>query len=140
MEGFILRCFVTGFLNEFTGDIQWGFVPNLWPRGMVERLNNWGWQISNSNVVLRAIDPLPTQITLDSTDWDGKRLGDSERERKPERCKRCGEICYRECLWKDLLDTLVIIPLTEASLHHGVRISAEVPRDFAARLLQLDGL
>jgi hypothetical protein len=36
--------------------LQWGYYPHLWPEGRVEALASWGWQISNPNVCLRAID------------------------------------------------------------------------------------
>ena len=37
-------------------ELQWGLPPNLWPRGVIRRLDNWGWEVVNPNVVLRAID------------------------------------------------------------------------------------
>ena len=43
------------FLRE-GNELQWGFPPNLWPRGAIRRLDNWGWEVVNPNVVLRAID------------------------------------------------------------------------------------
>ncbi|EJK75722.1 hypothetical protein THAOC_02546 [Thalassiosira oceanica] len=43
------------FLRE-GNELQWGFPPNLWPRGVIRRLDNWGWEVVNPNVVLRAVD------------------------------------------------------------------------------------
>ena len=37
--------------------IQWGYVPNLWPKGQIRRTPYWGVEIQNPNVCLRAIDP-----------------------------------------------------------------------------------
>lgn len=34
------------FMNE-SSIIQWGFRPNLWPRGELRRTENWGWEIRN---------------------------------------------------------------------------------------------
>lgn len=127
-----------GFLITSAAAIQWGVSPNLWPMGMVTRLENWGWQISNPNVVLRAIDPLPSQITLESTDWDGKRL--CGKESKDQQCMRCHSKCTAECLWKDLLDSLQTIPLLRAMVRHGVRMTAEVPREVSRRFtLEFNG-
>jgi len=95
--------------------------------GRIRRLENWCWQIHNPNVVLRAIDPSPLQITVHSIDWDGKIVESSERE--PEICARCGEICVRDCLWMDLLDSLQSFPLRSES-RLGVQWSVDLPRDF----------
>ncbi len=34
------------FMNE-SSIIQWGFTPNLWPKGEIRRTENWGWEIRN---------------------------------------------------------------------------------------------
>ena len=36
--------------------IRWGYFPHLWPEGRARRLPNWGIEIQNQNVCLRAID------------------------------------------------------------------------------------
>ena len=36
--------------------IQWGYYPELWPKGVVRRLQSWGWEICNQNVCMRALD------------------------------------------------------------------------------------
>ena len=72
-----------GFLKENEGKIQWGFVPSLWPEGTVERLDNWGWQIHNMNVVMRSIDNM-----------SGDDHGDNN------------------VMWKDLIDSLDEVDLS----------------------------
>ena len=47
--------YITWFSNG--REVQWGYVPNLWPMGYLRRLPNWGVEIQNPNVCLRAIDP-----------------------------------------------------------------------------------
>ncbi len=129
---------IAGFLLAWEGTIQWGIVPNLWPIGKVKRLDNWGWQISNVNVVLRAIDPSPTHITLGSIDWDGKRLGDIKT--KCELCSRCSENCTGDCMWKDLFESLQTIPLRRAMIQRMTRMTAELPPEIGHEIsLRFDG-
>ncbi len=59
-----------GFLDALTGKIQWGFVPNLWLQGTVQRLDNWGWQIHNPNVVLHSIDQVSLLLFLEPNSCD----------------------------------------------------------------------
>lgn len=33
------------FMNQSI--IQWGYRPNLWPKGEIRRTENWGWEIRN---------------------------------------------------------------------------------------------
>ena len=72
-----------GFLKENEGKIQWGLVPRLWPEGTVERLDNWGWQIHNMNVVMRSIDNMSGDERPICTDHGDNNV-----------------------MWKDLLDSL----------------------------------
>lgn len=44
------------FLDQDGKGMQWGKLPMLWPRGIVHRLETWGWEIRNPNVCLRAMD------------------------------------------------------------------------------------
>lgn len=44
------------FLDDDGKEIQWGRLPYLWPKAGLVRLENWGWEIRNPNVCLRAID------------------------------------------------------------------------------------
>lgn len=115
------------FLDETSGKIQWGFLPNLWPQGSVRRLDNWGWQIENPNVVLRSIDPSPPLTTAESCDWDETKLDEIESD-----CSRNhGRLDPNKDLWKDLLDSLVNIPLRTAPSVNGFRVTAEIPRSFS---------
>lgn len=34
----------------------WGYAPHLWPKGRLFRTPNWGWELHNPNVCLRAHD------------------------------------------------------------------------------------
>jgi hypothetical protein len=47
---------IAWFLDEDGRGIQWGYVPQLWPKGVVRRLPSWGWEVCNPNVCLRALD------------------------------------------------------------------------------------
>eukprot|EP00579_Thalassiosira_antarctica_P024936 CAMPEP_0202013300 /NCGR_PEP_ID=MMETSP0905-20130828/25756_1 /ASSEMBLY_ACC=CAM_ASM_000554 /TAXON_ID=420261 /ORGANISM="Thalassiosira antarctica, Strain CCMP982" /LENGTH=337 /DNA_ID=CAMNT_0048572799 /DNA_START=11 /DNA_END=1024 /DNA_ORIENTATION=- len=115
------------FLDELSGIVQWGFVPNLWPQGSVQRVDNWGWQIQNPNVVLRSIDPSPSPaIISEVSEWDETKLDEIERECS----KNHGKIVTRHHLWKDLLDTLENIPLRNTPSVDGFRVTAEIPRAF----------
>ena len=106
--------------------------------GKVKRLENWGWQISNVNVVLRAIDPSPTHITLGSIDWDGKRLCDIKT--KFELCSRYNEKCTCDCMWKDLFQSLQTIPLRRAMIRSMTRMTAELPPEISEQIsLHFDG-
>lgn len=44
------------FLDPDGLGMQWGKLPQLWPRGTIHRLETWGWEIRNPNVCLRAMD------------------------------------------------------------------------------------
>ena len=116
------------FLDEPTGNIQWGFLPNLWPAGTVSRLDNWGWQISNPNVVMRAIDSVPPQRVLSeqssSSEWDEAQLDEIEKQCS----KNSGNL--DDSLWKDLLDSLETVPLRSTPMVNGVRVVTEIPRAF----------
>ena len=53
------------FMNE-SSIIQWGFQPNLWPKGEIRRTENWGWEIRNVSdyfdyVVLSLLSKLISQ-------------------------------------------------------------------------------
>jgi len=108
------------FLDESSGVLQWGFTPDLWPQGSVQRLGNWGWQIQNPNVILRSLDPSPS-LSSKLSDWDKRTLGEIERE-----CSK-NDGHDEDNLWRDLLDTLEIMPLP---LVNGSSVSAEIPRMF----------
>ena len=47
---------IAWFLDEDGRGVQWGYLPQLWLKGVVRRLPSWGWEISNPNVCLRAFD------------------------------------------------------------------------------------
>ena len=36
-----------GWFMDESSVIQWGFLPNPWPKGEVRRTENWGWEIRN---------------------------------------------------------------------------------------------
>lgn len=116
-----------GFLNESTGALQWGFLPNLWPQGNVQRLDNWGWQIQNPNVVLRSIDVPPTVIKKSNeSEWDETKLYEIESE-----CSRnLGKVDVNRHLWRDLLETLENVPLRSAPYVNGYPVTADIPRLF----------
>jgi hypothetical protein len=99
------------FLQEESGVIQWGFVPNLWPEGRVRRLESWGWEIKNCNVVMRAIDTECTQ------NCKGADILTNVEEANNK-------------LWKDLLDDLDNIPLRNNPMVNGFLVTAELPRSY----------
>lgn len=76
------------FLDEDGRGIQWGYLPNLWAKGVVRRTPSWGWEVCNPNVCLRALDHDHEEDESDRgnavTDEDGSNL------------------------WNDLLDSLVV--------------------------------
>mmetsp|Transcript_3938 Transcript_3938/g.6487 ORF Transcript_3938/g.6487 Transcript_3938/m.6487 type:complete len:123 (-) Transcript_3938:49-417(-) len=116
------------------GIVQWGFIPNLWPQGNMQRLDNWGWQIQNPNVILRSIDDSTAAAASSSTvqpseangGWDEAKLDEIEREcsRSDGRDVSCNE------MWRDLLDTMVNIPLRNTPSVNGFRVTADIPRAF----------
>lgn len=116
-----------GFLNEALGIVQWGFFPDLWPQGTVQRLDSWGWQIQNPNVVMRSIDPVPSSASMQKVSgWDETTLDEIERE-----CSKSdGQSIATNDLWKDLLDTLENIPLDNTPEVNGFRVTADIPRAF----------
>lgn len=109
---------MTGFLSEATGSMQWGFRPNLWPEGSIQRLNNWGWQIQNPNVVLRAIDPSPSPGIMGENEKEGESESDDEDEKDDNQ------------LWQDLLTTLENVPLRNAPRVNEFPITVDLPRAF----------
>eukprot|EP00804_Cyclotella_cryptica_P024657 CCRYP_001654-RA/>CCRYP_001654-RA protein AED:0.03 eAED:0.03 QI:275/1/1/1/0/0/2/818/244 len=126
------------FLDERSGVIQWGIVPNLWPKGKMRRLDSWGWEILNPNVVLRAIDP--SDFSLRSkhdflVDSNGVQRAQDEEVRLQNDQRGVGGNhddqrdvnCY---LWKDLLDDIEHVPLMNAPMVNGYPVTAEIPRTF----------
>lgn len=99
------------FLNEKSGVIQWGIVPNLWPEGSVKRLESWGWEIRNCNVVMRAID----------TDFIESNKGADVLTKAEEANSK---------LWKDLLDDIESTPLRNTPMVNGFVVTAEIPRSY----------
>jgi hypothetical protein len=99
------------FLNEETGRIQWGFVPHLWPEGYVKRLDSWGWEIRNCNVVMRAVDAAKGEF---SNNKEGKKDDDSNGL----------------SLWNDLLDDLENVPMRNNPTVNGFLVTAEIPRSY----------
>jgi hypothetical protein len=120
-DTYVLNCLVKGFLDESGGRIQWGFVPNLWPQGTVHRMDNWGWQIHNKNVVLRSIDQVPSSILFEPSDCDRFKLADNYNN--------------VNMMWKDLLDALENVAISSASpLGNGsIMVSVEIPLLFFER-------
>lgn len=55
--------------------LQWGLWPQYWPMGEVRRLPTWGWEVINSNVVLRAVDEHMNDHTRSESLWSDL-LGD----------------------------------------------------------------
>ncbi len=105
------------FLNESCGTIQWGYMPNLWPQGMVKRLATWGWEIHNPNVILRSIDPLP--LSLGKHNVSSVKLEDTD-----------GDDNQNSKMWNDVLNDLVRVPLSNAPTVNGYLVTAEIPRVF----------
>ena len=99
------------FLDEASGVIQWGFVPNLWPPGKIQRLENWGWEICNCNVVMRAMD----------SESQGKDADDSNANKSDHH------------LWNDLLTSLENVPVRNNAVN-GFMVTAEVPRGYLDQL------
>jgi hypothetical protein len=115
-----------GFLDGLSGKIQWGFVPNLWPQGTVERLDNWGWQIHNPNVVLRSIDQVSTSLFLEPRDCE---TTSDDIERVCSKNHGGADSSDNNIMWKDLLDSLENVPLSASPLVNGaVIVTAEIPR------------
>lgn len=116
-----------GLLDERNVTLQWGFPPNMWPHGRVRRLQTWGWQIQNPNVVMRSIDPTPPTTKqsddMSSCEWDDAKVDEIERE-----CSKYGTVVNNE-LWRDLLDSLVNIPLRSAPYVNGLPVTADIPRE-----------
>eukprot|EP00934_Nitzschia_sp_Nitz4_P003091 Nitzschia sp. Nitz4//scaffold77_size91520//9342//10367//NITZ4_004877-RA/size91520-processed-gene-0.22-mRNA-1//1//CDS//3329557952//3081//frame0 len=44
------------FLDDDGIGLQWGLLPELFPKGYIRRLETWGWEVRNCNVVMRAQD------------------------------------------------------------------------------------
>ena len=116
---------LTGFLDEESGKIQWGFLPNLWPQGTVVRIaSTWGWQIQNPNIVMRAIDEVPpTKPQTELIERDEEKSSGIEQE-----CIKNDTV--GDSLFKDLIDSLENVPLRAAPLVNGVRVYADVPRSW----------
>ncbi|KAL9190677.1 hypothetical protein ACHAXT_000383 [Thalassiosira profunda] len=110
------------FLDERSNAMQWGYAPDLWPRGNVQRLKNWGWQIMNPNVCLRAIDPAPSSSEMDAT-----KSGEEDGEGK----------CNND-LWRDLLDSLENVPLRNTPNVNGQPVTVNLPRMFIERYELVD--
>ncbi|KAL3806396.1 hypothetical protein ACHAXA_001163, partial [Cyclostephanos tholiformis] len=80
---------VIWYLDESGSRITWGFVPNLWPQGTVHRMDNWGWQIHNKNMVLRTIDQVSSPLFLEPSDFETTKLAADDSEVVIS----CGKIC-----------------------------------------------
>ena len=117
---------LTGFLDEESGKVQWGFLPNLWPQGTVVRIaSTWGWQIQNPNIVMRAIDEVPpTKPQTELIERDEEKSSGIEQE-----CIKNDTV--GDSLFKDLIHILENVPLRAAPLVNGVRVYADVPRSWA---------
>ena len=124
---------IKGFLDERTSAMQWGYAPELWPRGIVQRLKNWGWQIMNQNVCLRAIDPAPSSLETEAAKSGEDKEGECDKD--------LWELLEEENdLWRDLLDSLESVPLRNATGAHygGQPVTATLPRMFIERYELVD--
>ena len=101
------------FMNE-SSIMQWGFSPNLWPKGEIRRTASWGWEIRNPNVVMRAIDPLPST--------EEENIANEEEE--------IDQDYVDNSLWGDLIDSLENVPMRNAPVVNGHPVVAELPRSF----------
>lgn len=56
------------FMNRLDGPsiIQWGFQPNLWPKGEIRRNEQWNWEIRNVSHSLIVIVMLVMSLSLRS--------------------------------------------------------------------------
>mmetsp|Transcript_31349 Transcript_31349/g.57370 ORF Transcript_31349/g.57370 Transcript_31349/m.57370 type:complete len:433 (-) Transcript_31349:1062-2360(-) len=130
------------FLDEAMGIVQWGFIPNLWPQGNIQRLDNWGWQIQNPNMILRSIDDTTTTATTaaapsslailssesNNSEWDETKLDEIERECSKSDGK--DDVTGSNEMWRDLLDTMENIPLRNTPSVNGFQVTADIPRAF----------
>ena len=124
----------TGLLDEVMGIVQWGFIPNLWPQGNIQRLDNWGWQIQNPNMILRSIDDTTTTtmpsssavLSEGNSGWNETKLDEIEIE-----CSKSdGKDVTGNDMWRDLLDTMENIPLRNTPSVNGFQVTADIPRAF----------
>jgi hypothetical protein len=98
------------FLGEGGTALKWGYLPDLWPKGQVRRLDTWGWEFRNSNVVMRAVD-------VGNELFDPSLLGDG--------------------LFADLIRTMETRPLCYAGQHGPQTSRATAPATFWAYLKAL---
>lgn len=93
--------------------VQWGYPPQLWPKGEVRRLPSWGWEIRNPNVVLRAIDS--------GADCDA----DSAESGVEPRVQASGD--GDDSLWADLIGSLTYAHVEGGGIGPGGRAIVRVP-------------
>ena len=106
---------IAWYLDGDGRGIQWGYSPQLWPKGEVRRLPSWGWEIRNPNVVLRAID---CDAECD-TEYDAE-CGEAGLET---------ELASAEdgSLWADLIDSLTFAHVEGGGFGPGGRAIVRVP-------------
>jgi len=98
------------FLDQDGLGMQWGKLPDLWPRGTIHRLATWGWEIRNPNVCLRAMDT--KEVIHDGTGDRAMTLVKND-----------------DLLWKDYLDKLRRYPTDFGLPQEGIAFM-EAPLEF----------
>jgi len=108
-------------LQERTGVIKWGIAPNFWPEACIRRLDSWGWEIRNRNVVMRALDPDFLMKYDKKNQFIVGRNGQSTQPLEER---------YDYNLWRDLLDEVQNVPLRNNPMVNGFLVMAEIPRSY----------
>ena len=121
---------VEWFLDEASGIIQWGFPPDLWPQGIVRRLDTWGWEIRNPNVVLRAIEPLLSSEGKYEIEETGLKCKLAKINAQSDEDNQEETNNVNSYLWTDLLDDLENVPLRNSPTVNGYPVTADLPRLF----------
>lgn len=96
------------FLHLDGETMQWGKLPDLWPRGTVHRLETWGWEIRNPNVCLRAMDV---------------------QEVVNDQGETIQELVKSEDLWKDYFASIRRYPTDFGLVNEGIAF-LEAPEEF----------
>lgn len=94
------------FLDIDGQGLQWGKMPHLWPKARVTRLPSWGWQISNPNVCLRAIDEIPSSNKSNTKSKNEQNQRQQQQEQQQHQPNNAND--QHNKLWKDLIESIQV--------------------------------
>ena len=110
------------FLAADGRSIQWGVLPDLWPRAVVARLPSWGWELQN-----------PNGSAAGAPSGSATREGQESRVevdgQQAQQAQQAAAVAAAH-LWGGIIDGIVIRKTMVMTNHGHVQCRIELPQPY----------